>query len=353
MGGDRKEVDIESDPDDPKETSDKEKSNEGKDKHNEQIEETTKVQCEVHKTKKERYEEYCKWKKYGDDYTCRYCYKDFAHKRSCKVHQNTMHRVTKNFQCKLCEKAFTDIDSLKFHKKKKHSREEYIKHRRGEIKESLDYVKCVHCFKMVLRNNMKRHISNVHGFPCSSCGKKFSNATSLNYHKVTKHMDKFECNKCEKKFDVYKEYLRHRRVESGREEPLDSVKCKFCEEIVSTKNMRRHTRIVHRHALINTDLKAELVKPFKCEKCNRFFSRKDNLKTHIDSIHSGLMKTKYSCKICSETFSRSYNLKIHIACKHSSHQASFKCQICDKTFTKKGNLKQHNTSVKCKSKPTS
>ena len=77
MGGDRKEVDIESDPDDPKETNDK---------------------CEVHKTKKERYEEYCKWKKYGDDYTCRYCYKDFAHKRSCKVHQNTMHRVTKNFQ---------------------------------------------------------------------------------------------------------------------------------------------------------------------------------------------------------------------------------------------------------------
>ena len=52
MGGDRKEVDIESDPDDPKETSDKEKSNEGKDKHNEQIEETTKVQCEVHKTKR-------------------------------------------------------------------------------------------------------------------------------------------------------------------------------------------------------------------------------------------------------------------------------------------------------------
>ena len=38
MGGDRKEVDIESDPDDPKETSDKEKSNEGKEKHKEQIE---------------------------------------------------------------------------------------------------------------------------------------------------------------------------------------------------------------------------------------------------------------------------------------------------------------------------
>ena len=166
-------------------------------------------------------------------------------------------------------------------------------------------------------------------------------------------MNKFECNKCKKKFDVYKEYLRHRRVESGREEPLDSVKCKFYEKIVSTKNMRRHTLIVHHHALINTDLKAELAKPFKCENCHRSFSRKDNLKTHIDSTHSGLMKTKYSCKICSETFSRSYNLKIHTASKHSTHQASFKCQICDKTFTKKGNLKQHNISVKCESKPTS
>ena len=62
MGGDRKEVDIESDPDEPKETSDKEKSNEGKEKHKEQIVETTKFQCEVHKTKKERYEKYCKWK---------------------------------------------------------------------------------------------------------------------------------------------------------------------------------------------------------------------------------------------------------------------------------------------------
>ena len=112
---------------------------------------------------------------------------------------------------------------------------------------------------------MKCHIYNVHGFPCTSCEKVFSNTTSLNYHKVTKHMDKFECNKCEKKFDVYKEYLRNRRVESGREEPLDSVKCKFCEEIVSTKNM--HSHIVHCHALINTDLKSELVEPFKYKKC--------------------------------------------------------------------------------------
>ena len=85
--------------------------------------------------------------------------------------------------------------------------------------------------------------------------------------------------------------------------------------------MRRHIHIVHRHTLINTDLKAELVQPFKCEKCKTFFSRKDNLKTHIDSLHSESMTTKYSCKICSETFSRSYNLKIHIACMHSILQA--------------------------------
>ena len=48
-------------------------------------------------------------------------------------------------------------------------------------------------------------------------------------------MDQFECNKCEEKFDMYKEYLKHRRGESGREEPLGYVKCKFCEEIVSMK----------------------------------------------------------------------------------------------------------------------
>ena len=83
-----------------KKTGYKEKSNEGKEKHKEQIEETTKVQSEVHKTKKERYEEYCKWKKYGDEYPCWYCYTDFANKHSCKVHQNTIHQLTNNFLCK-------------------------------------------------------------------------------------------------------------------------------------------------------------------------------------------------------------------------------------------------------------
>ena len=78
MGSDRKkDVDIESDPDDPKTTSDTDRSKERKGKTKEQNKGTTNVQ----KSKKDVYEEARKWDQYGSAYTCRYCYKTFSHKR--------------------------------------------------------------------------------------------------------------------------------------------------------------------------------------------------------------------------------------------------------------------------------
>jgi len=46
---------------------------------------------------------------------------------------------------------------------------------------------------------------------------------------------------------------------------------------------------------------------FQCDKCEKEFSRKDNLKTHVTSYHS---KKKYSCPECNEAFTKK-GLLIH------------------------------------------
>ena len=53
---------------------------------------------------------------------------------------------------------------------------------------------------------------------------------------------------------------------------------------------------------------------FMCQYCQKYFARKEILKTHIQSIHEG--KT-FQCQHCEYKVTRKYTLKKHIFTVHT------------------------------------
>ena len=83
-------------------------------------------------------------------------------------------------------------------------------------------------------------------------------------------------------------------------------------------------------------------KNLKCEKCDKTFTRKDNKKSHIDTVHSNIRK--YKCDQCEKAFKMSSSLKAHKACLHSTLR-NFKCKECSSTFKLNTQLTQHVKTV--------
>lgn len=88
------------------------------------------------------------------------------------------------------------------------------------------------------------------------------------------------------------------------------------------------------------------VKGFKCQVCNRNFTQKGNLKTHL-MTHSG--ERPYECRVCGKNFTQKGNLDTHV--KIHTETKDHKCQYCDRGFTQRGNLKTHIRSIHTKEKP--
>ena len=84
------------------------------------------------------------------------------------------------------------------------------------------------------------------------------------------------------------------------------------------------------------------VKSFVCPECDRAFSLKCNLKTHISAVHMKLKK--FVCGECDSSFSQKGNLNKHVTAVHLKLK-KFVCGECDHAFTQQGDLKRHIDSV--------
>ena len=77
-------------------------------------------------------------------------------------------------------------------------------------------------------------------------------------------------------------------------------------------------------------------RPFSCEMCDKRFSQKCNLVTHM-RLHTG--DKPYKCEFCDKRFTQKGNLDAHI--KTHTKEKPFQCTLCSKRFAFKSYLQSH------------
>lgn len=77
-------------------------------------------------------------------------------------------------------------------------------------------------------------------------------------------------------------------------------------------------------------------RPFSCEICEKRFSQKCNLVTHI-RLHTG--EKPYNCDFCDKRFTQKGNLDAHI--KTHTKEKPFQCTLCPKRFAFKSSMQTH------------
>jgi DNA-directed RNA polymerase subunit RPC12/RpoP len=107
--------------------------------------------------------------------------------------------------------------------------------------------------------------------------------------------------------------------------------CNRCNKTFTRKsNLKRHQDSVH-----STE------RPFQCPYCSFSTKRKDILDRHIREKHFGV---RYNCEICKESFTQLTSLKRHANSVHNQKK-TYKCDFCDVEFPRKDNLVRHVNSV--------
>ena len=84
-------------------------------------------------------------------------------------------------------------------------------------------------------------------------------------------------------------------------------------------------------------------KVFKCDKCNKIFNKKTNLKTHLECVHTTYKPGQFVCSLCQKELKNQHSLKSHIREVHAEkvEDEIFRCEECLKIFKKKKDLRGH------------
>ena len=125
------------------------------------------------------------------------------------------------------------------------------------------------------KTNLTTHQKLIHAtqkdWACDCCGSCFGTKHVLKTHMMTHLPPSFACSKCPKKF-VYASYLKtHLKIHAG----VLNEECKYCNKGYTTKELLK-THILHQH-----------FSKLYCEvpNCSYKTAAKNHLKRHLKNVH--------------------------------------------------------------------
>lgn len=144
----------------------------------------------------------------------------------------------------------------------------------------------------------------------------------------------FACDVCNKTFTRNSYLTRHfqTHINLAKDNHKDSVCSQTPEERLPQ---------ISETVIIKKDEDKKLNVKFKCSRCERRFSKKQSLASHM-ALHRKNEKSK-TCEICRKTFIHSRYLAQHIKKTHSTVK-THKCEICGKRFSK-GKFQTRRTTI--------
>ena len=312
----------------------------------------------------------------GVKFSCKSCNKVYRQKVGLNYHNKTVHGDTKNKvdqdetnqnehdQVESTQKEQVHEDSIQDSKEgmeKPDQKDEKVNMQK-EAKKNWFMKLSFKIQKKARKNLTKKAIKTIkevgmqkeaNNFCCKSCGKCFTQKSSLKTHVKTVHK-LFESESCSESFiqaNVFKNHIKamHKKVKLKTCDSCDKsfstpiglklhkrtvhekirFDCNLCEKsFTQTTCLRIHKESIHEKIRINCDL------------CDQSFTQKGSLKNHKISVHQ---KIRFNCDFCEKSFTQSQNLKSHIKTIHNGNR--FNCDSCDKSFSHSQSLRNHKMNA--------
>ncbi|XP_031619231.1 zinc finger protein 91 [Contarinia nasturtii] len=135
------------------------------------------------------------------------------------------------------------------------------------------------------------------------------------------------CKQCDFRTQYQAECIFHEMLHKWNICNDSKMPCPMCNRTFGKNSLRMHLRM-HTNERI-----------FKCDQCDMKFTRKANLKEHIQRIHLKMKKSKPNKP--SSTAAANRLKQKSSSSPYSNEQQLFGCSICEKRFRKKSLLEQH------------
>ncbi|XP_004591371.2 myoneurin isoform X2 [Ochotona princeps] len=227
--------------------------------------------------------------------------------------------------CALKEHSLSNIASVRSPYVLEDSREE-LDQRYSKAKPVCNTCGKVFSEASSLRRHMRIH-KGVKPYVCHLCGKAFTQCNQLKTHVRTHTGEKpYKCELCDKGFAQKCQLVFHSRMHHGEEKPY---KCDVCNlQFATSSNLKIHAR------------KHSGEKPYVCDRCGQRFAQASTLTYHVRR-HTG--EKPYVCDTCGKAFAVSSSLITHSR-KHTGERP-FICELCGNSYTDIKNLKKHKTKV--------
>ena len=279
-------------------------------------------------------------------YVCPICSQSFILELSLKQHRHSAHQkkkvemVTTPFKCRFCADILPNVIERQRHEMQLHK--EQIFHC------GICSYPC--CNDQSLVHHLKKKHKGLTVISCEMCTREYAKTESFEFHQDEYHEDKdfgvqktFICEdpSCQKRFRKESFLVLHgkfhlsqrrkaetfaKKSKEVRSTPSGELSpCSACGLLFSQSMMKDHLRS---HAKIS-----------KCVDCGKQYRNPARLKEHRLAVH---MNWKMTCPIqsCGRIFTKRSNLKKHIQTIHTEREP-YQCNQCEKTFAFKGDLQVH------------
>lgn len=271
-------------------------------------------------------------------FTCLECSKSFNksynHKRHVSLHKikngETSSCHLKKNSCPNCRKEITDRSNFIKHLKicSPESIEKFQTKKKNKLDNKKEY-ECLVCGKIFNKKyNLTRHLGmhflnelnrggkcpinlddrsldlqvKINLYECESCNRKFSTKQLLLDHKTKWHGTNYECKFCQGvSFNEKIEFIRHLNLDHKLRFKFE---CKFCKDTFRYISQYIQHNLTH----LNNFEDNYLEKFNKTSDTNSTDCSKSNFNKELKNIQ---------CLFCGKKFSKKYNLKRHLEKKHS------------------------------------